>query len=99
MPVKTNKSKLLNYLEANTQPTADRPAFAVHVIDGNTIMQSLTAVPDTFEELAESVFNQFPKAKRVYFITDTYKQKSMKSYERTRGKTVHLFLCKNQVST
>lgn len=87
MPVKTDKSKLLHYLVANIEPTEDRPSDAVHIIDGNAILQSLTAVPDTFDELAESFFNQLLKAKCVDFITDTYKQQSIKSYERTRRVT------------
>ena len=87
MPVKTDKSKLLHYLELGIVPTAERPSDAVHIIEGNAMLQSLVAIPDTFEELAESVFNQLPKAKRVDFITDTYKPQSIKSYERTRRGT------------
>ena len=74
-------------MESNIEPTIDRPSNAVHVIDRNAILQSFTAIPGTFEELAESVFNQLPMAERVDFVTDTYKQLSIKSYERSRRGT------------
>ena len=92
MPTRTDKSKLLHYLESHIEPATDRPSDAVHIIDGNTILQCLTAIPDTFEELAESVFNQLPKAKRVDFITDTYIQHSVKSYECARRVTAPTYL-------
>ena len=41
------------------------------MIDGNAILQSLTDIPGTFEEQAESVFHQLSKAERVDFVTDT----------------------------
>ena len=90
MPTKTDKSKLLHFLESHIEPTIDRPSNAVHVIDGNAILQSLTAIPGTFEELAESVFNQLPKSERVDFVTDTNKQLSIKSYE---AEAQHLHIC------
>ena len=94
--IKRNKLKTFAAIEVkkkmtssqnNIEPTIDRPSNAVHVIDGNAILQSLTTIPGTFEKLAESVFNQLPKAERVDFVTDTYKQLSIKSYERLRRGT------------
>lgn len=41
-------------------------------------------MPDTFEELADSVFNMLPKRGRVDFVTDTYDPDSIKSFERKR---------------
>ena len=74
-------------MESHTEPRIDRTSDAVHIIDGSAILQSLTATPDTFEELADFFFNQLPKAKCVDFVTDTYIQHSVKSYERTRRGT------------
>ncbi|KAI0208649.1 hypothetical protein LSAT2_006703 [Lamellibrachia satsuma] len=41
----------------------------------------------TFEELSEKVFSVLPKVKRVDFVTDTYKDNSIKSDEKIRGGT------------
>ena len=92
MPVKTDKSRLLHNLESSIEPTTDRPSDAVHIIDGNAMLQSLKPIPDTFEELAEHVFNRLPKSKRVDFTTDTYKPQSIKSYERARRGMAPTFL-------
>ena len=40
MPVKTDKSRLLHNLESSIEPTTDRPSDAVHIIDGNAMLQS-----------------------------------------------------------
>lgn len=63
MPVKTDKSKPLHCIEAGIEPMTRPPKDdVVHVLDRNAVMQSLTVVPDTFEEVAEIVFMQLPKA-------------------------------------
>ena len=86
MPAKTDKSTLLHNLESGIEPTLDRSSDAVHIIDGNAMLQSFKPIPDTFQELAEHVYDKLPKSHRVDFITDTYKPKSIKSYERaSRG--------------
>ena len=82
MPVKIDKSRLLHNLESSIEPTTARTSDAVHIIDGNAMLQSLKPIPDTFEELAEHVFNRLPKLKLVDFTTDTYKPQSIKFYER-----------------
>ncbi|KAH3800814.1 hypothetical protein DPMN_154457 [Dreissena polymorpha] len=41
------------------------------IIDGNAVLQSPVAVPDTFEEVAKMVFGHLPKCGRD-FVTDTY---------------------------
>lgn len=63
-PVKTDKSKLLHHLEKDV-PLAAKPPndSTIYIIDGNAFLQSLTARPVTFEELAEKVFNMLPKVK------------------------------------
>ena len=98
MPVKTDKSTLLHNLESSNEPVTNRPSDAVHVIDGNAMLQSLKPIPDTFEVVAESVFNQLPKSKRADFVTDTYKPQSIKSYERERRGMARTFLlwCKDK---
>ena len=84
MPTKTDKSTLLHNLESGIEQVKYRPSDSVHVVDGNAMLQSLKPIPDSFEELAEHIFNKLPKSKRVDFITDTYRQQSIKSYERAR---------------
>ena len=86
MPAKTDKSTLLHSLESGIEPTLDRSSDAVHIIDGNAMLQRFKPIPDTFQELAEHVYDTLPKSHRVDIITDTYKPKSIKSYERaSRG--------------
>ena len=71
---KTNKSKLLHGLQSLIEPTLDWPFSAAHNFDGNAILQSIIAFPDTFNDLIETVFNQALKAGNVGFVTDTYIQ-------------------------
>ena len=84
MLTKTDKSTLLHNLESGIELVTDRPSDAVHVLDGNSMLQSLKPIPDSCEELAEHIFNKLPKSKRVDFVTDTYRKQSIKSYERAR---------------
>ena len=92
MPAKTDKSTLLHNLESSIEPITYRPSDGVHIIDGIAMIQGFRSIPDTFEELAEHVFNKLPKSKRVYFVTDTYKPQSIKSYERARRGMAPTFL-------
>lgn len=93
MPVKTDKAKLLHYIESSIEPLTTRPkGDIVHIVDGNAILQSLVSIPDNFEDLAETVFNHLPKSGRVDFVTDTYKATSIKSFERTRRGSTPTFL-------
>ena len=71
MPTKTDKSNFLQFLESHIEPLIDRPFHAANIIDDYAIQQGLTAIPDTFEEQVESLFNQSPKAEHVCFVTDT----------------------------
>ena len=72
MLTKTDKSKLLQFLESHNEPTIDWPSSDAHTIDDNAILQSFTAILVTFVEQKESVFNQSPKAEHVGFVTDIY---------------------------
>ena len=72
IPTKTDKPKLLHNLESGIKLVTDRPSDDVHIIDGNSMLQSFKPIPDTFYYLAEHVFNKLPKSKRVDFVTETY---------------------------
>ena len=62
MPVKTDKSKLLHFLESHIEPTVTSSKEGmVHVFDGNALLYSLVAIPDTFEQVAEMIFNILPQ--------------------------------------
>ena len=43
-----------------------------------TIFYSLIGLPDTFGQLAKKVLDSLPEAKRVDFVTDSYKPGSIK---------------------
>ena len=93
MPTKTEKSKLLHHLEACVEPmTAPTNEPVAHVIDGNASLYVLSPIPDNFEGVAEMVFDRLPKSSRVDFVTDTYKENSIKSFERKRRGTSETLL-------
>jgi len=90
-PVKTDKAKLLHKLEEGHTLTS-RPDSAVHIIDGNVMLQALTQIPQTFEELAQRIFVQLSNTTHVDFITDTYQPQSIKNVEMDRRGTSQEFL-------
>ena len=55
-----------------------QPAHPVHIIDGNNQFHTLIGIPDTFGELAQKVFNNLSSFKHLDFITDSYKEQSIK---------------------
>ena len=71
IPTKTDKSKLLHFLQIHIEPTIYWPCSAAQNFDDNAILQSSTAFPVTFKDQAEPVFNQALKAGHVGFVTDT----------------------------
>jgi len=91
--VKTDKSKLMHHLET-LAPVPDTPPIEVciYIMDGNAHFQALVHLPDTFEELAVQVFHSLPKATVVHFVTDTYKDLSIKSLERNRKESSSTYL-------
>ena len=93
MPVKTEKAKLLHHLEAGvelmTTPTNEPVAY---VNDVNASLYVLSPIPDNFQGVAEMVLDRLPKSSRVDFVTDTYKQNSIKSFEPKRRGTSETFL-------
>ena len=62
------------------------------------LLPSQVGVPDTFQQLANSVFNQLPKVHRVDFVIDTYVEASVKEAERVRRGTSEVFLTKGDIS-
>jgi hypothetical protein len=83
--VKTDKSQLMHYLEA-TIPASDSPAIdnCASVVDGNAQFQAIAHLPQTFADLAYDIFSSLPKAKIVHFVTDTYREQTIKQLERNR---------------
>ena len=74
MPTKTDKTKHLPFLESHIEPTVNLPSSVADILDRNAILRSLTAIPVTFDEQAESVFNQSSKTEHAGFVTDTHTQ-------------------------
>ena len=83
--MKTNKATLLHKMEDDEITVSQLPTLSdVHIIDGNALLQSLTALPQTFGELALKVFDSLPRSQVVHFVTDSYSEVSIKSTERIR---------------
>ncbi len=69
-----------------------------YIIDGNAILHMQTALPNTFADLAESLYHQMPKAERVDFVTNTYHPLSIKTNERQRRGTTNTYLIKGPLT-
>ncbi|GFS21423.1 hypothetical protein ElyMa_001594000 [Elysia marginata] len=85
MPMKTHKAVLMQKLEdvsALQIPAKERNH--VHIIDGNALFHAQSHLPETFGELAYNIFCALPKVANVHFITDNYKEHSIKSLERNK---------------
>ncbi|KAK3735621.1 hypothetical protein QZH41_007397 [Actinostola sp. cb2023] len=61
MPVKTEKAKLLHFLDGKNQVQRPTTGEIFYVIDGNALLHAMVAIPSTFGDLADSVFEQLPK--------------------------------------
>ena len=89
LPIKTDETKLMYQIEDDAalvhHPCIDD--LDAYVVDGNALLLALTALPPTFEELSDKMFSVMPKVKRVDFVTDTYKENSIKSAEIRRQGT------------
>lgn len=93
MPIKTNKAVLMQKLEDESAlqiPAKERDH--VHIIDGNALFHTLTNLPETFGELAYNIFCALPKVAKVHFLTDNYKEHSIKSLERMRRGESQVFI-------
>ena len=82
-PLKTDKSSLLHELEKDCV-LLEKPKNATNVVDAGGLIQSLTSIPDTYEDLCLQIFNYLPQSDRVDFICDDYQVNSIKSIERRR---------------
>lgn len=82
-PLKTDKAALLHVLEKQFV-LLERPKDASNVIDAGGLIQSISSVPQTYEDLCLMIFNCLPQSKRVDFICDRYQPNSIKSIERRR---------------
>ena len=92
MPIKTDKAALMHKLEEEDSYKApDKESNHIHIIDGNALFHSLSQIPETFGEVAQKIFNSLPKVKRVHFLTDNYKDVSIKSAERLRRGDSHQY--------
>ena len=86
LPVKTDKAKLMHQREDDAA-TVHYPCLddlGVYVVDRNALLHALTALPQTLGELSDKLFSILPNVKRVDFVTDTYKDNSVKSAETRR---------------
>ena len=75
MPIKTDKAVLMHNLEdASSHKSPAKERNHIYVIDGNALFHSLNKIPETFGELARTVFNSLPQVSKVHFLTDNYKE-------------------------
>lgn len=86
---KTVKSKLLDAVEKDVADpfVAQLPDNCVRIFDGMVIIQQLSSIHlETFGEMSEYVLNRIinNQAKVIYFVTDQYKENSLKGIERKR---------------
>lgn len=81
MPAKTDKAKLLHCLEGKNQVQRPTTGEISYIVDGNAVLQAMVSLPGTF---GDGVFEQFPKAERVDFVSDSYQPLSIKVVERSR---------------
>ena len=92
-PVKSNKSKLLHNLEGTVE-VSENPVREekVYIYNGNALLQAMREIPDTFKEVAERVFNLLPKNHTMDFVTDSYHENSIITFERRRRGITRTFL-------
>ena len=86
---KTVKSKLLESLIDGVEPAEDIPPTAKLIVDGMAVLQSIKNVPETFEQVAATIFDTAVPhrslARRVDFVTDTIPR--ILNKEPRKGKT------------
>ena len=80
MLAKTNKAVILNKLKKSAQ-TVQILKDDRYILDGNVLLHSLLQ-SDTFRELARHVFHCLPLVSEQHFVTDSYKEISIKEPER-----------------
>ncbi len=86
--MKTDKSKLMKILEDRI--TSEPPQrIDATIIDGMFLIQTMTALPSTFAEIAKVIISRLSGlSSRVDFVCDTYRHPSIKDIERTSRSAV-----------
>ena len=84
---KTTKTKLFGLLESGVPPAEQVPQDAAWIVDGMATLQCINTVPETFADLAATVYNIatgpfLTGAVRVDFVVDQYPAISIKGRER-----------------
>ena len=82
-PLKPYRAKLKHQLEDDAMLVHHHclDDLGAYVVDGNTLLHTVTVLPQTFGELSKKLSSMLPKVKTVDFVTDTYKENSIKSAE------------------
>ena len=87
--VKTGKSKLLAAVEHDIPPISALPDNCASVVDGMVIIRQMdVSKMSTFGDFSNCILGRVLKmgtGQSIYFVTDQYKKKSIKGYERSRG--------------
>ena len=84
--VKTNKAKLLQFLEKDMLPLDTIATGATWIIDGVALLQSIKNIPATFKEIAGILLKalMIRNASRIDFVTARYPDMSIKNTERNQ---------------
>ena len=86
MPARTEKAKVLHYLEACFKVLTTTNESVSNIIDGNVQLYVLSHISDNFQCEARMVLDRLPKSPRVDFITDISKEIAIKfSMHKQRG--------------
>lgn len=94
-PMKTDKSKLIHVLEqGSTTKEISKTDESIFIIDGMAHFQAYVNIPETFGELAQSVLDSLPNYSIIHFVTDTYRDISIKNIERLRRGSGDTFMIK-----
>ena len=75
--------KLESNIMTNETDDTITPNF-VYIVDGNVLLHCVKNVPENFGMLSQTLFHMLPAANEIPFVTDTYKEISIKSSERNR---------------
>ncbi|KAK3728046.1 hypothetical protein QZH41_015787, partial [Actinostola sp. cb2023] len=84
---KTNKAALATLLQKNVQPAERIPSNLAVVIDGMSLVQKVNADHLSFGDVADTVLNmalrEGTQCKRIDVVFDTYREISIKNFERS----------------
>ena len=80
---KTTTAALAAALLKNVAQEQELPQESVTVIDGMSLVQNVTVNQENFGAVASSVLNMGEKSKWIDIVFDTYRDVSIKDYERS----------------